>query len=193
VTAIGLLVLGVTITPVTEWWAKALSGPIRQPAGDLMVVLGGDQWGADAMGSSSYLRALQAASAYRRGKCKRILLTGGGRAGLPIVEPMRDYLTAQGVPASAIQTEVLSNSTRENALYTRQIIGIPKEPVLILSSDIHMFRARRAFTRVGIETIPYPTPDAIYRARFWLNRWQAFLHLTLETTKIVYYFARGWI
>jgi len=44
-----------------------------------------------------------------------------------------------------------------------------------------------------MEVTPRPIPDAGKRAHSWNLRWQAFQDLLLETVKIVYYYARGWI
>jgi hypothetical protein len=56
-----------------------------------------------------------------------------------------------------------------------------------------MFRAYRAFRKAGIDVQPCPFPDALKQSTSRANRWAVFLGLCIETSKIAYYFARGWI
>ena len=63
---------------------------------------------------------------------------------------------------------------------------------MLLTSDYHMFRARRAFRKAGLEVEPRPFPDADKRLNNWRARWQVVLDLGVETVKIVYYRVRGW-
>lgn len=106
---------------------------------------------------------------------------------------MRGLLEFHGVPARAIRTEVLANSTRQSALHLREVLaGAPGRKVL-LTSDYHMFRAHRAFENVGLKVLPRPCPDARQRASRWMGRWPAFLDLVQEAAKIAYYFLRGWM
>ena len=124
---------------------------------------------------------------------REVVLTGGGRDNTPIVEPIRQFLQCQGVPPQVISLETRSNSTRENALYTKDLLaGVPGRKVL-LTSDFHMFRAHRAFRKVGLDVQPRPYPDVRKRAGNWRGRWTSFLDLSEETVKIFYYYARGWI
>jgi uncharacterized SAM-binding protein YcdF (DUF218 family) len=106
---------------------------------------------------------------------------------------MRDFFVCQGVPASAILIEGRSTSTRENAVFTAEMLrGIPG-PYVLLTSDYHMFRAHRAFQKAGVEVTPAPFSDVLKTFNSPLKRWDGFLVLLTETTKIIYYRARGWI
>ena len=97
------------------------------------------------------------------------------------------------MPASAIHLETESRSTRENALYSAPLLkSLPGRKVL-LTSDYHVFRARRAFAKAGIDVSVQPVPDVQKRSGRWLSRWSCFLDLLEETIKIGYYAARGWI
>jgi uncharacterized SAM-binding protein YcdF (DUF218 family) len=92
-----------------------------------------------------------------------------------------------------IRVETESHSTRENALKSKVILDqLPGRKVL-MSSDYHMFRATRVFRKAGIDIAPRPIPDAAKRMESWKDRWPVFLVLGLETVKVGYYFARGWI
>jgi uncharacterized SAM-binding protein YcdF (DUF218 family) len=197
-TALSLMTLGgliilVTITPLVTAWGALLAGPWNDPRGDVLVVLGGSLLEDGTLGESSYWRAVYAARAWKDGGWTEVVLSGGG-SGVPVSEAMRNFLLAQGVPATAIRTEARSRSTRENAIEAKALLGaVPTKRIVLMTSDYHMFRAQRTFARAGLVTIPRPIPDARKRAADWSARWPAFLDLVLETTKIVYYQARGWI
>ena len=189
--SIGLLYLLVTITPIDRWWIALLSDQWNEPRGDVLIVLGAESLG-ETIGFTSYLRSMYAAHAWRDGGFRQVVISGGsGQAVIPVARLMKDFLVCQGIPAEAIVIDIKAASTRENALYTAPLVG-PGRKVL-LTSDIHMFRAWRVFRKAGVETIPSPFPDAGKRISFWTNRWTVFIDLCIETAKIGYYRARGWI
>jgi uncharacterized SAM-binding protein YcdF (DUF218 family) len=105
---------------------------------------------------------------------------------------MRDFLVSQGVPSDIIVLENRSLHTRQNALYTAPLLTMPGRKIL-LTSDYHMFRASRVFAKAGINVEPRPIPDILKRSSRWSGRWPAFLDLSVEACKIVYYWMRGWI
>jgi uncharacterized SAM-binding protein YcdF (DUF218 family) len=191
--AIGFLWLAVTFTPLVFWWGTALAGPWRDPQGETLVVLSGSAMGSEIMGASTYWRCVYALLVYREGGVRQIVVSGGGEAGRPVAEIMRDYLEGNGVPRGTVVVEPRARSTRESALFLRPILqGLPGR-VVLLSSDYHMFRATRAFHQAGVDVLPRPIPDARKRASSWNSRWDAFQDLLIETTRIGYYFLRGWI
>lgn len=191
--ALGLLLLLVTFTPLDFWWATWLAGPWNGPTGDVLIVLGGSVLDDGTIGLSSYWRAVYGARAWREGGFKAIVLSGGGPPRGSAAEAMRDFLVAQGVPREVIRLETQSRSTRENAVFAKPILdGMPGRKVL-LTSDFHMYRAERAFKKVGVDVLPRPFPDVRKRVQRPLGRWEAFLDLAQETAKIADYYLRGWI
>jgi uncharacterized SAM-binding protein YcdF (DUF218 family) len=193
--ALGLLFLVVTVIPITRWWSAALAGSFSNPpaGGAVLIVLGGSMQDDGTIGGSSYWRAVYAVRLWRKGPYQHVLISGGNYDGVPVSVAIRDYMVAQGVPAEAIMTETRSLSTRENALYAVPLLTeIPGEKVL-LTSDYHIYRAQRAFSRAGVETTPFSFPDLYKLSSSWAGRWSAFLALCVETAKIGYYKARGWI
>jgi uncharacterized SAM-binding protein YcdF (DUF218 family) len=191
--AIGFLWVVVTFTPLVYWWGTALAGPWNDPRGETLVVLAGSSGEAGMIGASTFWRCLYALMVYREGGVLRIVASGGSEPGPPVAELMRSYLEGSGVPRGAVIVEPRAKSTRENALFLRPILqGIPGR-VVLLSSDYHMFRATRAFRKVGIDVLPRPIPDVRKRSMSWNRRWDAFQELVIETAKIGYYYLRGWI
>lgn len=190
---LGLLVILVMCTPLDNWWASALEGQAYYPSGDVLIVLSGSEFEDGTMGWNSYLRSMYAVRSFRSGGFRQILVTGGARSGVPISVAMADWMRCHGVPAEDIQVETAALSTRQNALYARSLLnGMPGRKVL-LTSDYHMFRARRAFAKLGVEVLPQPVPDVKKRIGSRVNRWPAFVDLLLETGKIGYYWLRGWV
>jgi len=190
--ALGLLVVLVTVTPLTPWWAARLAGPWTDPKGDTLIVVGGSSLGNGMIGDSSYWRAIYGARRYREGGFREVVVTGGGEEG-PIAIPIADYLVSQGVPRDRIRLETTSRTTRENALnLTALLAGAPGRKFL-LTSDYHMYRAYRTFRKAGLDVEPAPFPDAGKRGSSWQGRWPAFLDLVVESAKILYYRVRGWI
>jgi uncharacterized SAM-binding protein YcdF (DUF218 family) len=185
----------VAFTPFAPWYARILAGNWTDSDGDVLIVLGADGEPDGLVGGYSYWRCVYAVRAWREGHFQRIVVSGGPIEGSPytIASTMRDFLVSSGVPKQAVFLEDRSRSTRENALFTRQLIaGWPGKKVL-LTSDQHMFRALRVFRKIGLDVTPRPVPDTIKNSRSWLARWNHAWSLDLETVKIVYYAARGWI
>lgn len=191
--AIGFLWVAVTFSPLVLWWGAALAGPWDDPRGETLVVLAGSSVDSDILGASTFWRCVYALLIYREGGVRQIIVSGGGEAGRPVAEIMRDYLEGNGVPRGTVVVEPRARSTRESALFLRPMLqGIPGRVVLV-SSDYHMFRAMRAFRKAGVNVLPRPIPDVCKRASNWNRRWDAFQDLVIETSKIGYYFLRGWI
>ncbi len=190
---LGALLLIVSCTPFVKWWGARLAGPWNDPAGDVLVVLGGSLLDPGLLGPNSYWRATYALWAWRDGHFRYILLSGSGDPRTPVADLMADYLKFHGVPGEAILVEDHSASTRENALFCKPILEQLSGRKVLLTSDYHMYRAWRAFHKVGIDLEPRPFPDAIKRGNGWASRWSAFVDLATETVKIGYYWKQGWI
>ena len=191
--SLGALLVIVTVTPLVSCWTRTLAGPWDDPRGEVLIVLAGSSTNDGVIGGSSYWRSACTVFAYREGGVRLIIVTGGGDTATPIAASMGTFLECQGVPASVIVLETRSTSTRENAVYTQPLLSSTTGRRVLLTSDFHMFRARRVFERLGIKVSARPIPDVLKRASTWKGRWPAFLDLISEGVKIVYYYARGWI
>lgn len=201
---VGALAALISATPVTGWWAGWLSGgDFSLPAGRVLVVLGGGNLPGGLPALDTYWRAVYAGRAWRTGAISRVWVVGadfwaGARGGADVsfgstAESMRQLLMLQGCPEGAIGVETTSRSTRENALSVARILGPEKTPPILLTSDYHMFRAKRVFAKTGLAVRPYAIPDGVKRCGDWRQRWNLLWEVSEETGKIVYYFLRGWI
>jgi uncharacterized SAM-binding protein YcdF (DUF218 family) len=231
-TALGLVVVLVTCTPLDRWWAVQLAGPWTDARGDVLIVLTGNILGNGIIGETSYWRSAYTVMAWREGGWRQVIVSGGGGgASLPVGEAIKIFLESGGIPPASIVAEFQSRSTRESAQNLARILpqtpgpptpgrpqtpgpqtpgrpqtpdaktpGRPQTPdaktpgrMVLLTSDYHMYRAVRALRKAGVIVMPRPIPDAIKRAGSWNLRWEVFQDLLIETSKIAYYWSRGWI
>jgi len=136
------------------------------PGSEVMVVLGGGIKGPrpprrpDPDLGSAADRMWHAARLFKAGKAQRILLSGGTTASGDGSEAdaMQRFLIDLGVPASALHQEATSINTAANARLTARLLsreGI--DEVILVTSALHMPRARRLFERAGLKVIPAPT------------------------------------
>ena len=192
-TCLGLCWFLVTVTPLTNWWIDLLAGSWDTPKADCLIVLGAEPPEEDGIiARTTYWRSVYAVRAWRAGGVTKIVVVGGGGGGAS----MKAFMVAAGVPEHAVLAEGQSTSTRENALFCRQIVrGIPGRKALV-TSDYHMFRAIRAFRKAGIDVVPYVVPDAMKRVSDFPNdgfqRWGVFAELCRETGKLLGYRLLGW-
>ena len=128
------------------------------------------------LGETSYRRSLLGVVTWRGTAFREVILSGDFRS----TKPMRDFLVCQGVPSDSILIEGHSTSTRENALFTAEFIRKIPGPYVLLTSDYHMFRAHRAFTKAGVAVTPAPFSDVLKTFNDPLRRWTGFLVLAVR-------------
>lgn len=175
-------------TPATTVFAHRLAGPITAPTAPLLIVLTAAPPIDGMLSESSYWRSIYAVRAWRSGAFERILLSGEHAA------VMKRLLVSEGVPSDRIDLEEKARSTRESAEFTAALLRDRKgPPPVLMTSDYHMFRARKCFAKAGIAVAPRPIPDAIKRSAEWYNRPTILAIEIGEIMKIAGYRLRGWI
>ena len=106
-------------------------------------------------------RLIQTVELYRRGVIKKIIFTGGsGRLLHPEMKEgnyINRYLLYMGIPQKDFLFERESQNTRENALFTKDLLD--KENIkgnfLLITSAFHMRRSLGCFNKAGIFAEPY--------------------------------------
>lgn len=135
-----------------------------------------------------------------------LIMTGGDGTvfGLDTPEPVvaRHFLQAMGVDIASVMFEEASRNTRENALFTRDLIGEEGGQWLLVTSAHHMPRAlatfETAFAGTDVAFLPVPV-DFTSSSTTWsltLNpagRMGATHAALREWIGVAYYRARGWI
>ena len=134
---------------------------------DVGIVLGGMSQYDPELGRAQFYRGvdrlIQTVELYRRGTIKKILFTGGSGS---ILHPemkegnyINRYLLIMGVPEKDFLIESESQNTRENALYTKQLLD--KEKIkgscLLITSAFHMRRSIGCFSKAGLIVDHYST------------------------------------
>ena len=185
---IGLLFLIVTFTPFVSWYSTLLSGPWGSTDGDILVVLSASGPNVGIMDPSTYWRCFMALLYYRERPYRQIVVTGKDSA-----TGMRDFFVFNGVPADRILVENQASNTHENAVYTTRLLAGVKGRIVLLTSESHIFRARKCFAKEGLAVTPTYVRDVTKRTNDISARPSLFMSEIQETAAIVYYWYRGWI
>ena len=149
----------------TLGWLEQAYLPPAEPAGDVIIMLGGgampdspDVDGVGALCSSPANRLLTAVRLQRKLGVP-ILLSGGQVYEDTGAEAKiaRRMLIDLGVPEEQILVETRSVNTTQNARYSAEILRAQglTQPILVTSA-FHMNRAVLNFKKQGIDVVPYP-------------------------------------
>ena len=106
---------------------------------------------------------IQAAAAYgKQHPNVRFILSGGQGPDEDIseAEAMRRGMVASGIEADRLILESSSTSTTENLQYSKALLPKGVRDVSIVTSDFHLYRARKEAAQLGLRTdaIPAETP-----------------------------------
>ncbi len=155
------------------------------------------------MNQETAARMLEGYRVYRLIGAEWIISSGGLSTQATLnetsAEMMRDGLVQLGVPASRIVVESESRDTRDEAILIGPMLRrLGAENLVLVTSDIHMPRARAVFREEGWQPIPAIAPDA--RRPIDIRGWVTPTTHGLEYTEqvvhellgIVYYRALAW-
>ena len=116
-------------------------------------------------------RLWQTVSLYKQEKIKKILVSGGStKTAKPEAAAVYDALLAFGIPDTVIFVEDKSRNTRENAVFTAELIAKhhPDAKCLLITSAVHMKRSLGCFRKAGLNPDPFP---ADHIARYYKTYW----------------------
>ena len=146
------------------------NGPVKA---EMLVVLGG----------GSHDRPERAAELFRQHAAPRILVSGLGDSKI-----YRRSLIEVGVPASAIELEDQSKTSRENAIFTVKLLRrLGVRHVIIVTSWYHSRRALACFEHYGPEIEFYSCPSYTGYARADWGRGRLIHRIYLEYPKLLGY------
>jgi uncharacterized SAM-binding protein YcdF (DUF218 family) len=165
-------------------WVRLLAWPLdvgRDAArADALVVLGAALTpDRKRLGPALEERVVEGAAAFHRGAAKRMIVTGRLEASL-----MRERAIELDVPAEAILVEHTALTTRENALFSAELMrrhGL--RTALIVTQPYHRLRAVAAFRKVGVEAEALAFVSRRLNARSTVREYGA----------LVAYGLRGWL
>lgn len=112
-------------------------------------------------------RINHAVELYKRGRVRKLILTGGRGASDEPAESVaaRTYAVQRGVRASDILIENRSHTTYENLAEARRIVAAERMGrVLVVTDPLHMKRAVTMARDLGLDAHPSPTPTTRYRS-----------------------------
>ncbi|MER1966966.1 YdcF family protein [Castellaniella sp. GW247-6E4] len=181
----------------------------RQPTEQAIVVLGGntannrDNWFEPYDRSTAVPRTETALALYEAGRAPMIIVSGAALdGGQSEAHMMAMALRNRGVPSWAIIQEGRSFTTRENAVYTAELLRRLKiDRVLLVTSALHMPRAMASFQKMGITPVAAPSPPQIVVPEqpdfsFWepdMRTLDASRSIVKEYLGLLVYWVRGWI
>ncbi len=166
------------------WEIRALPLEELAESYDVAVVLGGYNNGSvraphDRLQlNDSPNRLVNALELFRRGKVKRLLLSGAGGTWMQMQAKSTLHLASLveslGVPDSLLLVEPNSRNTYENIVFSKQLIDslLPKASVLLITSAYHMPRSRAICRKQGLVCDVFPTDIRREKMDWWrLSSW----------------------
>ncbi len=147
---------------------------------DYGIVLGGMSFYNENLNQISFVRASdrlwQAIDSYHKGEIKKIIITGGSGSILHHESQyegnyLKTFLIQSGIPEEDVLSEAKSKNTRENAVFTKEILkeNLEKKS-LLFTSAFHMRRAKACFEKVGISVDTHITDSYVNRPRNFFGR-----------------------
>lgn len=138
-------------------------GPAAIKQAQAIVILGGSsyhgapEYGGDTVGAATLQRLRYGARLAKQTGLPVLVSGGAPSGGRPLALGMREALE-RDFGVNARWTESASLDTRENAMYSRQILKHENiDRVLLVTQAAHMRRARKYFVSAGFEVVPAPT------------------------------------
>jgi len=123
-------------------------------------------------------RFIQAALLYKKGRIRKIIVSGGNALGmesdLALTKFVAGNLVQLGIPTQDVIVESRSRNTRENARFCKEILDslqLPG-PYILVTSAFHVTRAKLEFEKAGLSIKPYPCAYLVVpsETRFTLDK-----------------------
>jgi len=183
-------------TPLVWWLAVPLQVSDPPRAADCIVVFAGGVGESGQAGGGYQERVKQAVELYRAGYAAHLVFSSGFVFAFPEAQIMRGLAVDNGVPADAIELETRAANTRDNVVFSRQILESHGwRRALLVSSPYHMRRAILTWRRLAPDIDVAATPVGL--SQFYAHGRGASLEqirgLLQEYAAIVMYRWRGWL
>jgi uncharacterized SAM-binding protein YcdF (DUF218 family) len=199
--AAGLIQNHRSIASVAE--ARGATTVVVLSVGSTSYSVGGQE--VPELGKDTAFNVLEAARVCRLLGHPWVVASGGGRPQekprTPDSEMMRESLVKLGVPADHILLESKSSNTREQAVFTAEILRRRGINVFVLiTAPEHMSRAAGAFAALGFTVVPSvsafraPGPESLWerlrpsRSALVQSDWAVY-----EYVARAYYWLQGWL
>ena len=206
VAALGLLAVSTNPFVVNELLLAWEPAPVALAAlprqADAAVLLTGITQGQKSPHDRVYLgpgadRFTNALWLYRAGRVRRIIISGGSGAVQATAHTEADDLTIllrlAGVPNAAIIREEKSRNTRENALFTKQLLAPGQDTLILVTSAFHQRRALGCFARAGLYPIGFPAGYRSADRRLAPEAWLVPSPEALANFSLLTHEVAGWV
>ncbi len=138
-------------------------------------------------------RFIQTALLYKKGHINKIIVAAGNgymvKHDFKEADFIKQHLVDLGIPADDILTDALSRNTFENATHAKVLADTAhlQGPFLLISSAMHLPRAKLTFLKQGMNVMPYPCDfdsknvgnnfieDYLLPSGLALNKWDHFI------------------
>jgi len=174
---------------LSPWLARPLLVAADVRAQPFIVVLCGGCRFSGQLSESTVARVEHGVRLFHQGLAPRLILSGGRWASHrpPCAPRMKAHALALGLCSEEILVEDRSTRTSENAREVARLLhGHAARSILLVTSPVHMRRAKLCFEKQGIEVSCAPTPRLAHDTLFT----KEVLH---EYIGLAYYRAVGWI
>ena len=130
--------------------AASFENPDNPPNVDFIVCLGGGALDDGSLLYSSVVRAETCADLYLQGVSPTVLMTGANANGnFPsVAQAMAAVAMTRGVPSDAILLEEDSQSTLQNALFSKPLLQ-DADSLLLVTHGYHLHRSKLSFQAIG--------------------------------------------
>jgi uncharacterized SAM-binding protein YcdF (DUF218 family) len=154
--ATGAMFLMVAFTPFANLLAgPLLTTPLAPPMADIIIVLSGGRYDDGSLNEDALERTVAAVSLYYQGSAPRLLFSGGPCCGRSTSALMARLATDLGVPRGIILLEETSADTHDSAISSATLLHRNgARSAILVTSPLHMLRARLTFATVGIIVHP---------------------------------------
>jgi len=196
VTALSGFLISVT-TPLWSYLARPLVVEPSLAHADAIVVLAAGIEPSGSLSSESLRRAVHGLQLFKRGFAPVILLSGPrgrSRAGRSEADARLDLALHWGVPADHIVVVSQGTTTWDETQAIASALSARRaSTALLVTSSLHMKRARAVLERRGVTVLPAPSDDYLGVPRSPQQRFFLMLRVLEQGAAYLRYRAAGYI
>lgn len=149
-----LLIIGVVLFLFVEGLIISKMNAKPSESVDYIIVLGAQVRGERV--TKSLAKRLDAAIAYVNDNPETIILVSGGQGtgeDITEAEAMKRYLLDKNIKETLIIKEENSTSTKENLIFSKQLIQEDSASIAIVTNNFHVYRAVALAKQLGIDNV----------------------------------------
>lgn len=185
-------------SPLVNNLARNLIIKSEERKADVIIVLSSGAYDDGSLGYFTLMRTFHGIRLYKKGLAKKIIFSGsnikGNKLNFSISQKMAEFALELKIPVDNVMVEDKSLRTYENVLEVKKLMEKFKlNDALLVTSGIHMKRAKLTFEHAGIKV--YAAPVSAFETVITdpLDRFGMFREVMREHVGLIYYKWKGWI